>query len=229
MPWSNWRSAPAPRCWPPTDCRDRGNPLIHYRESRMARRPKSRLGVPVMVLVGSTARMECLISARVRPGRLSGACSNRSTTRRRRTNMPKAQYYGSPPSIGFSAAGSSISTKGRGNRLHCSRIVSMGWLRSGASRAALQREQHLLPPCQGSTISWAARSSTSARKSASASHRSLAAVVLCGLPYSDIRRLQNEGLCDAHSRPSAPRFPRNVGYREQPAATHTAKSHWQAM
>jgi hypothetical protein len=46
-------------------------------------------------------------------GRLSGACSNGFTTRRRRTSMPKAQNYGLSPSIGFSAAGPRTSTKGR--------------------------------------------------------------------------------------------------------------------
>ena len=44
---------------------------------------------------------------------LFGACSSGFTTRRRHTSMPRVQNYGLPLSIDSSAAGPSISTKGR--------------------------------------------------------------------------------------------------------------------
>ena len=61
--------------------------------------------------VGSTARTGHLTSARARPGKPFGACSNGFTTRRRHTNMPKAQNCGWPLSVGCSGDGLHTSTR----------------------------------------------------------------------------------------------------------------------
>ena len=86
---------------------------VNETKTRLARLPEENfdfLGYSIGRFYGSGG---CRIPARARPGRLFGACSSEFTTRRRHTSMPRAQNYGLPLSIASSAAGPSISTKGR--------------------------------------------------------------------------------------------------------------------
>lgn len=86
---------------------------VNEAKTRLARLPEENfdfLGYSIGRFYGKDG---VPILGHARPGRLSGACCSGSTTRRRHTNMPKAQNYGSPLSIGCSVAGPSISTKGR--------------------------------------------------------------------------------------------------------------------